>query len=169
MKMKQHVLGSYLMSFNTYYIEPTRHGHEIYSRVIDKHNEVIVALKPMQIVRKSCLFLGTTYEATRHLSKQFFGNQHKLPIILTHDFGIPCVFIPTCSPKSHANTWIGLHAIEEASPCKDGTKVLLKNDDELIVPATYSSFSKQFLNASMLHKHFTKVRKSLLEQSFTKM
>lgn len=168
MKKISNVLGSYLMSFNTYYVEPVTHGHRVYSRVIDKHNEVIVAKKPLQIVRKSCTFLGTTYEATRMLSKEFFGNQHKLPIILTHDFGIPCVFIPTCSPKSDTNAWIGLHAIEHAQPYKNFTKVLLKNDDELIVPTQFASFSKQYMNGMMLHKHYSKLRRSVLDSSFLK-
>jgi len=165
MKIKPNILGSYVMSFNTYYVEPVMHENRLYSRVIDKHNSVTVARKPLQIIRKSCLFLGTTYEATRTLSKQFFGNQHKLPIILTHDFGIPCVFIPTCSPKSDANIWIGLHAVEQALPYKDGTKILLINGEELILSTHYSSFSKQYMNATMLHKHFTKVRRNMLDHS----
>lgn len=169
MKNHANVLGSYLMSFNTYYVEPFIHENQVFSRVIDKHNEVIVAKKPIQIVRKSCSFLGTTYEATRLLSKEFFGNQHKLPIILTHDFGIPCVFIPTCSPKSDMNAWIGLHAIEQALPFKNGTKVLLKNGEELEISTQFNSFSKQYTNGTMLHKHYSKIRKSMLEGSFVQM
>lgn len=164
MKHDPHVLGSYIMSFNTYFLEPFQQENFIFSRIIDKHNKVIVSRKPMQIIRKSCLFLGTTYEATRALSKQFFGNQHKLPVILTHDFGVPCIFIPILSPRSHANAWIGLHAIDQAMPSSDNsTKVILKNGEILYLPVQYASFSKQFMNATMLQKHFLRVRRSLLD------
>lgn len=165
MKASPNVLGNYIMSFNTYYLEPFKHENRIYSRIIDKHNEIIVARKPLNIIRKSCLFLGTNYEATRALSKRFFGNQHKLPIILTHDFGIPCIFIPTYSPRSDQNSWIGLHAIEQALPHNGGTKIILKNEVVIEVPTTFSSFSKQYINAIMLQKHFTKVRRQILEDT----
>lgn len=164
-KISTNILGSYIMSFNTFYLEPFKKDNRIYSRIIDKHNEIIVSQKPMYVIRKSCLFLGTNYEATRSLSKQFFGNQHKLPIILTHDFGIPCIFIPIFSARSDLNAWIGLHAIEQAMPFQNGTKVILKNGEELMLSTQYGAFSKQFVNAFMLKKHFLKVRRALIEDS----
>ncbi len=60
------------------------------------------------------------------LQNVFFGNQHKLPIVVAYDFGFPCIFLPTYSPNSIHNTWIGLHAISNIIQSENGCIVILK-------------------------------------------
>ncbi|MEG0450750.1 MAG: competence protein ComK [Lysinibacillus sp.] len=158
-------IGAYLVSFNTYILQPFRQDSKIYTRVVDKHNELIVTRKPMYVIRKSCLSLGTTYETAKNAAKRFFGNQHKLPIVVTHDFGVPCIFLPTFSPNSDLNTWVGLHAITNIQPLESGCLVTLKNGVRIELHVKYASFSKQFVNASMLYKHYLEERKQIIYES----
>lgn len=69
--MSSNYVNGYLMSFNTYLLEPIQHESKIFTRVIDKHNELIVTRKPLHVLRKSCISLGTTYEAAKHSAKRF--------------------------------------------------------------------------------------------------
>lgn len=96
--MTTNFVNGYLISFNTYLLQPIQHDSKVFTHVIDKHNELIVTRKPMHVLRKSCLSLGSTYEAAKQSAKRFFGNQHKLPIVVAFDYGYPCIFLPTFSP-----------------------------------------------------------------------
>lgn len=158
-------VNSYLISFNTYLLQPIQHDAKVFTHVIDKHNELIVTRKPMHVLRKSCISLGSTYEAAKQSAKRFFGNQHKLPIVVAFDYGFPCIFLPTYSPNSIHNIWIGLHAITNITPSKTGCVVTLKNDKKIELPIQYASISKQFVNASMLYKHYMNERKQLSQDS----
>lgn len=153
------VVDAYHISFNTYLIEPIKHGDKLFSHIYDKNGEVIVERKPIYIVRKSCHDLGTNYNATRIVAKRFFGNEkHKLPIIIFHDFGIPCVFFPLLSPTSSNNIWIGLHAITNIRRHHDCTQITLKNGKEILLQLNFPSFCSQYVNATMLQKYATKQR-----------
>lgn len=163
--MTNKYVNAYLMSFNTYLLQPVKHESKIFTCVIDKHNELIVTRKPMHVIRKSCLSLGTTYEAARNSARRFFGNHHKLPIVVAYDFGLPCIFLPTYSPNSEQNVWIGLHAIKNITPIQSGSLLTLINGVRLELPVKYASISKQFMNASMLYKHYVEEREKLTHHS----
>lgn len=159
MSKRLNVVDSYHISFNTYLIEPIVHGDVIYSRVYDKSGIVTVSRKPIYIIRKSCILMGTNYRMARLLSKRFFGNEkHKVPIIISHDYGMPCVFFPLLSPTSPNNVWVGLHAIINIRRLKDSTEVTLKDGRELVLNLNYSSFCTQYVSASMLQKFGTNQR-----------
>lgn len=148
------IVDSYHVSFNTYLVEPIQHEDKLFSRVYDKSGEVIVSRKPLYIIRKSCLLMGSNYNAARETSKSFFGKEkHKLPIIISHDYGIPCVFFPLLSPTSPNNLWIGLHAITNIRRYNDCTEITLKNGKEIILHVHYSSFCSQYVSATMLQKY----------------
>lgn len=71
--MAQNYVNRYLVSFNTYVLQPIQHNSKIFTHVIDKHNELIVTRKPLHVLRKSCISLGTTYEAAKQSAKRFLA------------------------------------------------------------------------------------------------
>ena len=148
------VIDSYHISFNTYLIVPTKHGEKLYSHVFDKHGEYVVERKPLYIVRNSCTVLGGNYNNSKRMAKCFFGKEkHKLPIVVTHDFGIPTVFFPLLSPSSPNNIWIGLHAIINIRRVNDLTEITLRDGKELVLQINYASFCSQYVCATMLQKY----------------
>ena len=69
--MTTNFVNGYLISFNTYLLQPIQHDSKVFTHVIDKHNELIVTRKPMHVLRKSCISLGSTYEAAKQSAKRF--------------------------------------------------------------------------------------------------
>lgn len=162
--MKLHTVDSYILSKNTYLVESIKHEDKLFSRVYDKTGEIIVRRKPLKLIRDTCKMMGGNYNSARSYSKSFFGNEkHKLPIIVSHNYGIPCVFFPLYSPTSPNNVWVGLHAIINIRKKNNTTVITLKDDREITLFVNYSSFCSQYVCATMLHKHFLNQR-LILEQ-----
>lgn len=152
-------VDSYYVSFDTYLIEPLKHGDKLFSRIYEKGGEVIVGRKPIYLIRKSCSLTGTNYKSARIMSKSFFGKEkHKLPVIISHDYGIPCVFFPLLSPASPNNVWVGLHAIINIRRHNDCTEITLKDGREMTLHVHYTSFCSQYVSASMLQKYASNQR-----------
>ncbi|KGR90535.1 hypothetical protein CD30_10705 [Ureibacillus massiliensis 4400831 = CIP 108448 = CCUG 49529] len=148
------IVDSYHLSFNSYLIKPIKKGEKLYSCVYDKSGEVIVSRKPLYIIRKSCILMGTSYTAAREVSKSFFGKEkHKLPIIIAYDYGIPLVFFPILSPASPNNVWVALHSIVNIQKADDCTLITLKDDREIKLQVHYTSFCTQYVCATMLQKY----------------
>ncbi|MDI7742899.1 competence protein ComK [Lysinibacillus fusiformis] len=156
------VIDAYYISFNTFLIEPVEHEGKLYSHVYDKSGEYIVERKPFYIVRHSCNVLGSNYNNAKKIAQCFLGSEkHKLPIVVTQDFGIPNVFFPLHSPNSPSNIWVGLHAITNIRRLKEYTEITLKNGIELVVPLNYASFCSQYVSATMLQKHVAHQRTTI--------
>ncbi len=155
----ENIIDSYHISFNTYLIEPITKEGKLYSHVYDKGGEYVVGRKPLYIVRNSCNVLGSNYNNSMKMARIFFGkDKHKLPIVITHDFGIPNVFFPLFSPSSPNNMWIGLHGIANIRRLKEFTEITLKDGKELIIEINYASFCAQYVSATMLQKFASQQR-----------
>lgn len=158
----KNIINTYHISFNTYLIVPIKQGEKIHSQVYDGNGVHVVEQKPLYIVRNSCNVLGSNYNNAKNISKSFFGKEkHKLPIIITHDFGIPNVFFPLLSPSSPNNIWIGLHGIINIRRLKEFTEITLKDGRDLVLPINYSSFCSQYVCATMLQKYASNQRTTI--------
>ncbi|GGG13406.1 hypothetical protein GCM10007425_04640 [Lysinibacillus alkalisoli] len=156
---------TYLISFNTLMLLPETTGHRTRTKIIDRQQNIIINRKPMYVIRKTCLTLGLSYEMTRKNAKNFFGNQHKLPIVVSHDYGVPCVFFPTFSPTAEGNVWIGLHAVKRIDPTEVNCTVTLINNEVVPLEASFVTVLKQFANANLLYRHFKRERAAILHDS----
>lgn len=152
----------YILSFSTYALIPHKKGHRLCTKVIDKRGTVILQRKPMYFVQSSCRALGTRYEAARAIAKAFFVNQHKVPIAIAQDFGVPCIFFPIFSPSSDQNYWLALHAIVHIEPHPDGCIITLKNEEQLVIPLRHTAFAKQYANATLLYKFYKTRRQEII-------
>ena len=94
------LLTNYIISNSTYCLISYAHRDKVYSKILDKHGTVTSPFKPLKIIRSTCRLHGTSYEASKHLAKQFFGDsKHKLPIMVAYDFGDPCILFPPRIPS----------------------------------------------------------------------
>lgn len=165
--MKFQIVDSYILSKNTYLVEPIKHEDKLYSKVYEKTGEFIVRKKPLKLIRDTCKMMGGTYNSARAYSKSFFGNEkHKLPIIVTHNYGIPCVFFPLYSPTSPSNVWVSLNAIINIRKMDNCTVITLKNEKEITLFVSYNSFCSQYVCATMLYKHFLSQRLIIEQEHF---
>lgn len=157
--------AAYLISFDTLLITPTQHEGQLVSQIIDKNFETVVLRKPIYLIRKTCLTLGMSYEMARKNAKSFFTNQHKLPIVIAHHYGMPCIFFPTLSPSSPHNSWVGLHAVKRIDPIGEGCMLTLITNQRITLDVSYTTMLKQYANATLLYRHFKKEQQVLVHES----
>lgn len=154
MNNKNMIVDSYTVTKDTYIIEPIIHEDKIFSRIYDKSGEVIVSNKPLYVIRRSCRNVGNNFNFARQISKNFFGEEkHKLPIIISFEYGIPSVFFPILSPFSPNNIWVGINGIINIRRDGNNTEITLKDGREVMLQINYSSFCVQYVCAMMLFKH----------------
>lgn len=150
---------SYIVSSTTFLLRPHISHDKIHTIIYDKQGKIMFADKPLKIIRSTCRMHGTTFTAIQRKAKLFFGNaRHKLPILLTTDYGNPCIFFPLFSPHSPNNAWINLHAITNIKEVGEETIVTLSISTEVTLPIHYKSFNQQYVRAMMYYKYLVHQR-----------
>lgn len=158
---------SFFISFETAVLQPIVVNNTIFTKVTNFSGESnIVGKKPFDIVRHSCSFYGSSFQHTAQLSRDAIGNYLKLPILIAHDFGNPCIFIPILSPKSDLNVWFSFRAIESFYPSKDGCIVVLTNGQKITVPSSPQTISRQVGFANILNMHLLKRMSHLINTGY---
>jgi competence protein ComK len=153
--------GQYIISFDTFMLEPIIANNKVTTRIIERNGEFVSSSKPLHIVRNSCSFYGGSLGNSTNIAKLAIGNRHKTPVIIAHDFGIPYIFLPTMSPSSELNTWIAHHSIENLEPHKLGCTVRLENGLSIIVNVSANTMYRQLAFATFLEKDFLKKQRQL--------
>lgn len=157
-------ITSYIISNSTYLLETVTTNNRIHTTIYDKHGISKIDQKPIKIVRTTCRLHGTSLEAATETAKHFFGsNRHKLPIVVSVEYGNPCILFPLFSPHSAANIWINLNSIINIHEEEDGTRITFTNMTEKILPIQCKSFNQQYVRAMMYYKHILRSRNISLQ------
>ena len=158
---------SFFISFETAVLQPVVVNNTIFTKVTNFSGETnIISKKPFDIVRHSCSFYGSTFQHTARLSRDAIGNYFKLPILIAHDFGNPCIFIPILSPKSDLNVWFSFKAISSFYPSEEGCVIVLTNGQKITVPSSPQTISRQVGFANILNMHLLKRMSYLMNTGF---
>lgn len=159
MDKKISTASNYFISFNTIALVPVWIENKLYTRVIENHTEFLVRMKPSTIVKKSITFYGNSYKHATFFSRESIGHLHKLPLMISHDFGVPLIMMPTLSPESEGTIWISFSAIERYSLNTHNQCVVhFTNSQVLSVNVSYSTMCRQFVLSHFLTNHFQKTR-----------
>lgn len=158
---KQKRMTNYVISFDTFMLQPVNVDGVISTRVIERNCEFTIPKKPLHIVRKSCDYYGSSLQNSVNIARLTLGNHHKTPIIVAHDFGIPYIFLPTMSPTSEHNMWISYHAIDLLEPDGLGCIVHLENNCSYKVNISIATIYRQFVFCNLLEKDFIKKQRQL--------
>ncbi|WP_075619855.1 competence protein ComK [Paenisporosarcina indica] len=154
--------SKYFVSFNTIALVPIWIENKLYTRVIENHTEFIVKMKPNTIIKKSLIFYGNSFKHATLFSRESIGRLHKLPLMISHDFGIPLIMIPTLSPESDGNIWVSFSAIDRYSiNARNECVVHFTNSQELPVNVSHSTMCRQFAHSYFLTNHFQKTREKI--------
>ena len=154
-------IANYIVSFDTFMLQPVNKGNKIATRVIERNGELSVPRKPIHIVKKSCDYYGGSLQNSMNTAKLTLGKHHKPPIIVAHDFGIPYIFLPTMSPTSEQNIWVSYRAIDNIEPTDMGCIIYLENNRSFKVNISAATMYRQYTFASILEKNFLKKQKQL--------
>jgi competence protein ComK len=146
--------SSYIVSFDTFILQPVIDGTKISTHVIERNGDLSIPRKPIHIVRKSCDYYGGSLQNSTNSAKLAIGKRHKTPIIVAHDFGVPYIFLPTMSPISDQNVWVSYSAIDNIEPDNMDCILSLENNRSIKVNVSATTMNRQYSAATLLQKKF---------------
>jgi competence protein ComK len=137
----------------TMLIIPEEYGSRVYSRVIELEEEYLSPFRPIDIIKKSCKYFGSSYEGRKEGTKQLTGITHKTPIIVDPISSI--YFMPTSSPTKPDCIWVSHeHVLFHKKVDAQSTQVTFRNKKSMILPVSHHSFENQLLRTSLLRTKF---------------
>lgn len=150
---QKNLVEEYEINPFTMIILPEEYGSRTYSKVIELEEEYLSPFRPIEIVKKSCRYFGSSYEGRKEGTRQLTGITHKIPIIIDPISSI--YFIPTSSPANPACIWVSHeHVLFHKKVDSHSTQVIFRNKKTITLPVSHHSFENQLLRTSMLRTKF---------------
>ncbi len=119
------------------------------SEILEEDNQYVFEEKPYKIMDYSCQYFGSSYEGREQGSQNILGSsRYKVPVIVEESRDL--IFFPTVSPSSYDCSWIALNQIKSYEKMDQNTKIIFKNNQEIILPISYRSIENQILRATRL-------------------
>jgi len=69
---KRKLIANYVISFDTFMLQPVIEGEVISTRVIERNCELSIPKKPLHIVRKSCDYYGSSLQNSVNIYNYFY-------------------------------------------------------------------------------------------------
>ncbi|EIJ81921.1 competence transcription factor [Bacillus methanolicus PB1] len=148
-KQRKPLIEEYEINPCTMMIMPIEYGSKLYSRIFEIDEEYISPFKPIEIIKKSCIYFGASYEGRKEATKTLIGITHKVPIaISSHNF---INFFPTTSPNNPECMWISYeHVVFHEKADSKHTNVTFSNKNIYTLPVSFNSFENQLLRTALL-------------------
>ncbi|MED3572449.1 competence protein ComK [Cytobacillus praedii] len=143
------LIDEYEINPNTMVVMPLAYGSKIYSQIWELEDEFISPFKPIDIIKKSCTFFGSSYDGRKEGTRQLTGITHKAPITIDPTNFI--YFFPTTSASNSQCIWISSeHILSYHRFDRGNTEVIFKNKQSKIIPVSFNSFNNQVLRTALL-------------------
>lgn len=147
--MKHPQIEEYEINTCTMFVEPVIYGGKIYSRAVELEDEYLSPFKPLDIIKKGCVYFGVDYESRKRGTRQLIGYSRKIPIVIEPTNHI--YFFPTASPLIPECIWISLEHVEcYRRVSSQKTMVIFRNKQSHIFPVPFSKIEGQMLRTSLL-------------------
>ncbi|WP_157842656.1 competence protein ComK [Bacillus alkalisoli] len=146
------VMNDYLMDTSTYALLP--YFHEKYqTKIIDEDGIYYSEERPEEILRRSCLTYGASYEGRRDSVIYMTNYVQKTPILTLQEEKV--ISIPTHSPDHMDCAWIMYHQIRQLVPTdKNRCIIKLRNYTEIEVQASHQTMKQQMQKAAVIYSLF---------------
>jgi len=142
-------LKTYEINPHTLAVVPIWLNNQLCSIVYEFDQDMIVEMRPFQIVKHSCNYFGQSYEGRKEGTKALMGATHKPPIIL--ETSTRMYLFPTSSPKRDDCAWLlHSHIIEYYSSLTGTTNVVFSNNKMITLDISVGSFKNQLTNTAQL-------------------
>ncbi|WP_071459099.1 competence protein ComK [Bacillus massilinigeriensis] len=143
------IIEEYEINPLTMILLPYQYGSKTFSRVYEYEDDYIVPSKPLDIIKRSCQYFGSSYEGRKEGARNMAGITHKIPIIIDPLNSI--YFLPTISPSKPACIWISHeHILSHKKVDSQQTSVTFRNKRSITLPVSFSSFENQLLRTAHL-------------------
>ncbi|WP_335870093.1 competence protein ComK [Bacillus sp. 2205SS5-2] len=146
-------IEEYEMNPQTMILLPVEYGQELYTKVFELHDEFLSPRSPLEIIRKSCEYFGSSYDGRKNGTKFLTGVVYKAPIIVDSHTSI--FSFPTSSPSNPNCIWICEKHVKRHERVEPKvTKVVFKNGQSFHLPISLNSFVSQRTRTLMLTSRF---------------
>ncbi len=136
--------------------------NEKQSKIIELDEIYVVEKSVFEIIDHSCKFFGSSYLGRHEGTKTMTGIKYKTPILIEESHNI--IFFPTCSTRMDNCMWISLNNIKNYSKYKKNSKIIFKNDYELILNISYGSLENQILRSTLLDSTLRSHKKYIMNK-----
>ncbi|QOR67464.1 competence protein ComK [Cytobacillus suaedae] len=142
-------LKDYEVNRKTMSILPVTIKNRKFSKVMETDGEYLVAMKPTDIVERSCRYFGSSLKGRQEGTRELMGVTHKAPIIVEATSMI--YLFPTASPTKSDCAWIShSYVVKHSSDGSEKTVVTFSNDKSILLPISEGSFENQLYRTSHL-------------------
>lgn len=139
----------YEISPYTFGIIPIEYGLKTYSKIIEFEDELIVPYKPLDVMKASCRYFGSSFDGRCEGTKELLEISHKVPIAV--DPGNGLFFFPTTSPIRQNCIWLSYeHIVSKRRLEPNQTQINFRNRKSIVVPVSYSIIENQMMRTAML-------------------
>jgi competence protein ComK len=147
--VKPALIEEYEITPYTLLVMPIAYGSKVYSHIIELEGEFISPFRPIDIIKRSCEYFGSSYDGRKDGTKRLIGITHKAPIAIDPTSSI--FFFPTTSPLRPQCIWISYEHIEQHQRIDvSRTSVTFRNRQNIDLPVSDSSFENQLMRTSLL-------------------
>ncbi|MFD1739145.1 competence protein ComK [Bacillus salitolerans] len=146
--MKETVLKEYEISPYTMAVLPEVTERGLYSRIMEIETSYIVAMKPIEIMDRSCRFFGSSLQGRREGTREIMGITHKAPIVIDPSNYI--YFFPTLSPSREQCAWISHAYVKSIKATEHQTTLQFSNHELIDLSISKGSLENQLYRTAQL-------------------
>ena len=130
------------------------------SWVYEYDNKFIVNMSCFGIIKRSCLFFGSSYLGRKEASCNFLLSSYKLPVVIEETSDI--IFFPTSSPTRGKSIWISYNNLEVVDRIDQHfSSLFFKNHNEIKVEVSYFVLTNQIMRCNRLKNELNKRKKAV--------
>ena len=138
-------MKEYEINDDTYAVISEKFGK---TKVIEKNIEYQIEKDAYKVMDDSCKYYGSSYKGRLEASKKILECSYKLPIIVEESSAL--IFFPIKSSLLDDCCWINLNSIKKVIKMDNKSKILFKNDKEIIFDISKLSIDNQIYRSSRL-------------------
>lgn len=149
-------MNNYMVNRNTLAILPCS---DRVSLVYENKEMFVVNDSPNNIIKKSCLKYGSTFNGRLKSAEAITGTRYKTPIVVSGSNKL--IFFPTSSPRLKSVAWINMGNIDRAyrNTLKDLSIIAFNNGVLLELDVSLNIINNQIFKSMQL-EHFLKKKRS---------
>ncbi|WP_010283473.1 competence protein ComK [Bacillus timonensis] len=146
---KTNYLMEYEINPDTMAVLPIEMGKNTCSRVLEVEGEYVVAMKPTEIVDRSCRYFGSSLKGRQEGTREIMGVTHKAPIIVEASNKI--FLFPTTSPTKQDCAWLSHNFVSDwRYSVHEKTTVIFTNKQAIELQISKGSFQNQLHRTAQL-------------------
>lgn len=153
-------IGSYEINNETLVIMPFGKNQ---SKVYEISGDFIVNMSPLNIIKASCLYFGSSYEGRKESAKYTAGIEMKVPVLIEESRNI--IFFPTTSCINAESIWISFQNLVRYNKISDkDTLLIFRENRQLKVNIRYNLVDNQVVRCIKIDT-LLKRRKEFLDSN----